>query len=150
MVPSTQAPPIEIVYDTGIPGGMTYLFSGGVDFSLPSGVSRAKILTIRFQWSRADRVLTVHIAAIDRAGARPEHLTELIPPITTSPTSAQPIWNSLDVSSSDIVVTGEFYVFIEKRGQGTDGLVFDNSAGVGRSFWETPWRICRVLRTQTT
>jgi hypothetical protein len=115
----------------------------GVRFSLPNGVSSAHLLAVSFYWieegtsvqgagmvmamSPQDLLnVVVHIT-----GVPPSTATELTSPILLTPIIG---WNPVDVSSSNIVVSGDFYVAIE---QPFRTVAFDSSSSnfEGRSVY---------------
>ena len=120
------AAPVEIAYDNGTPFFSNNAAFAGVKFSLPTGVSSAPLLKIRFAWMNPGDPVTVHITAAN-------HVTELTPPIPTS--AAATTFTELDVSGLGIVLTGDFYVVLETAGVGN--YLMDNLPNVGRSFWGT-------------
>jgi len=124
-VPEANAVPIELFYDNGFMYAAAGPFAG-VKFSLPAGVSSARILTVRYKYAATGpyATLNIHITG-------PDHVTELTTPISTLST-VFPGFNDYDVSSLNIVVSGDFYVVLEKTGSGD--IVQDNVANVGRSF----------------
>jgi hypothetical protein len=115
---------IELAYDDGIHGGNNLLAFVGVKFSLPSGVSKAQLITVRFGWSNGDPVI-VHITAAD-------HVTELTTPVPT--TGGSGLFTDLDVSSLGIIASGDFYVILEHPAGTGGNIKTDTQANVGRSF----------------
>jgi len=115
---------IELAYDDGIHGGNNLLAFVGVKFSLPSGVSKAQLITVRFGWSNGDPVI-VHITAAD-------HVTELTTPIPT--TGGSGLFTDLDVSSLGIIASGDFYVILEHPAGTGGNIKTDTQANVGQSF----------------
>lgn len=127
LVLEAKAAPVELYYDdgTGIGGGPAGFNFNGVKFSLPVGAISAKILSVRFWWNAYPTSATVHITG-------PDHQTELTTPIVVAITAFG--WQEVDVSSRNIIVSGDFYVILEKTGAGN--TVFD-AVGVGRSYYGT-------------
>jgi len=124
---------IELRYDDGMP--VTYVQTGckpcgnyeGINFSLPSGVTSAKITSVRFYYhpdSSSPSVL-LHIMGIM---SRP-WLEDLTPPITYSVGAVG--WHSVDVPS--VEVSGDFWVVLERTSTG-GGLYFDASYAYHRSW----------------
>jgi len=118
--------PVEIAYDNGVHFGNNALRFAGVMFSLPTGVTSARLLTVRFYWIDAGDPVTVHITASD-------HVTELTTPIPTTGTAT--VFQDLDVSGLGIVVTGDFFVFLENPGGCLCNFGVDSSPSVGRSYY---------------
>ena len=94
----------------------------GVRFSLPSGFSSARLLTVSFSWAvlgddlgsgmlMAIRPSQLNQITIHITGAPPGPATELTAPILWTATV---MWNSVDVSGRGIVVSGDFYVVIDQ------------------------------------
>ena len=133
-VPQSNAQATQTLqYDNGEGSGITSGFIYGVKFSLPAGVSSANILTVRYAWYALGGALVIHITG-------PDHIEELTGPISANATvdgTAGPlVWNAVDVSNRSIVVSGDFYVAVEKTGGGTTGGIFmDNSTDGVRSFY---------------
>jgi hypothetical protein len=132
-VPQSNAQATQtLYYDNGEASGYTSGFIYGVKFSLPAGVSSANISTVLYGWYALGGTLVIHITGSD-------HLTELTDPISTTAAldgTAGPLhWNELDVSNKSIVVSGDFYVAVEKTGAETTGIIMDNSTDGVRSFW---------------
>jgi hypothetical protein len=121
-----------LYYDNGEIFGRT---SGGicvVRFSLPAGVSSANITVVRYMWYAAGGTLVIHITGSD-------HVTELTDPISATAretgTEGPGVWNEVDVSNRSIVVSGDFYVAIEKTGTLDTGIIMDNATDGVRSFY---------------
>ncbi len=132
-VPKSNAQATQTLqYDNGQGYGYTSGLIYGVKFSLPADVSSANISTVLYAWYALGGTLVIHITG-------PDHLTELTDPISTTATadgSAGPlVWNTVDVSNKSIVVSGDFYVAVEKTGEETTGIFMDNSTDGVRSFW---------------
>jgi hypothetical protein len=134
----------EISYDTGAPMGDWGHPYVGVKFSLPTGVSSVHLLAVSFYWMEPpDSVQGAGMVMAMSPQARPKvvvHITGVPPSTTTELTSSisvTPIggWNPLDVSSSNIVVSGDFYVAIEQPI--SDTVAFDSSSSnfEGRSVY---------------
>jgi hypothetical protein len=118
-------------YDNGEIAGRTSGFIYGVKFSLPAGVSSANISTVRYMWYAIGGTLVIHITGAD-------HLTELTDPISATAavgTEGPGVWNDVDVSNKSIVVSGDFYVAVEKTGTEDTGIIMDNSTDGVRSFY---------------
>ena len=132
-VPKSNAQATQTLqYDNGQGYGYTSGLIYGVKFSLPADVSSANISTVLYAWYALGGTLVIHITG-------PDHLTELTDPISTTATadgSAGPlVWNTVDVSNKSIVVSGDFYVAVEKTGEETTGIIMDNSTDGVRSFY---------------
>lgn len=96
----------------------------GVRFSLPDGVVKTQLFTIRFYYSCSDSCpLTIHITGYD-------HKTKLVAPISVL---ANDSWNEIDVSGYNILVLHNFYIILERDGEGVP-YVDDNEDDEGRSF----------------
>jgi hypothetical protein len=123
---------IELAYDNATVGGWVGNIFSGVRFSLPGGISEAKLLTIRFVVAVPNAPYKIHITGVD-------HVTELVPVIdvTSSPASAYPavIFTNIDVAALDIVVTGDFFVIVEQINIPGYTPYFDLTPSVGRSYW---------------
>jgi len=118
----------ELSYDDGTPWGSEGLDFTGVLFSLPTGVSYARLLKVRYQWSSSGQgaTLNIHITKAD-------HQTKLTSPIPTWSSSSSPSWNELDISGRGILVSGDFYVVLENTADGN--AKFDqNPVSPQRSF----------------
>lgn len=131
---STQAvfAATERKYDDGECNGGTYLDKGGclaVRFSLPSGWSRAKVITARFyKYGPPGTEVKVHILASDG-------VTELTAPFNHDMTSNG--WNDIDPSGRRIIVAGDFYVAFEYLFDEDPALGFDiDPPWSGRSYWK--------------
>ena len=132
-VPQSNAQVTQTLqYDNGEGSGYTSGFIYGVKFSLPDGVSFANISTVLYAWYALGGTLVIHITG-------PDHLTELTDPISTTAalngTAGPLVWNTVDVSNKSIVVSGDFYVAVEKIGNETTGIFMDNSTDGVRSFY---------------
>jgi len=103
----------ELSYDDGTPWGSEGLDFTGVLFSLPTGVTYARLLKVRYQWSSSGQgaTLNIHITKAD-------HQTELTSPIPTWSSSSSPSWNELDISGRGILVSADFYVVLENTADG--------------------------------
>jgi len=127
---------VELAYDTGSFGhvvvGTPY---AGVGFSLPSGVSSARLRYVRWADQHDSLALTIHIT-----GPGPDY-TELSgspialgsDPAGTGCPAGWVVCYGLDLTSFGIVVTGDFFVILERT---ADSSVYedDASSGSGRSF----------------
>ena len=132
-VPQSNAQVTQtLYYDNGEGSGITSGFIYGVKFSLPAGVSSANISTVLYAWYAIGGTLVIHITGSD-------HLTELTDPISTTAavngTAGPLVWNAVDVSNKSIVVSGDFYVAVEKTGEAATGIFMDNSTDGVRSFY---------------
>ncbi len=131
-VPQSNAQTTQtLYYDNGEIAGRTSGFIYGVKFSLPAGVSSANISTVRYMWYAIGGTLVIHITGSD-------HLTDLTDPISTTAavgTEGPGVWNEVDVSNKSIVVSGDFYVTVEKTGTEDTGIIMDNSTDGVRSFY---------------
>jgi hypothetical protein len=131
-VPQSNAQATQtLYYDNGEIFGYTSGYIYGVKFSLPAGVSSANILTVRYMWYAVGGTLVIHIAG-------PDHIEELTDPISATAAVGMEgpgVWNEVDVSDKSIVVSGDFYVAVEKTGEETTGIIMDNSTDGVRSFW---------------
>jgi hypothetical protein len=82
-------------------------------------------------WYAVGGTLVIHIAG-------PDHIEELTDPISATAAVGMEgpgVWNEVDVSDKSIVVSGDFYVAVEKTGEETTGIIMDNSTDGVRSFW---------------
>jgi hypothetical protein len=130
-----------IFYDNGTYGGENDSKLVGVRFSLPTGVSSAHLLTVKFYWAPppdsvqgSGMVMSIQPAAfpdvtVHVTGSPPG--TDLITPIDV-PTAVGG-WNTVDVSGSNLVVTGDFYVLIAQAVPDTVGYDNTGSNFEGRS-----------------
>lgn len=132
VLPSNAQGTQTLYYDNGEIFGRTSGFISGVKFSLPAGVSSANITTVRYMWYAIGGTLIIHITGAD-------HVTELTDPISTTAaingTAGPGVWNEVDVSNRNIVVSGDFYVAVEKTGTLDTGLILDNATDGVRSFY---------------
>lgn len=114
-----------IIYDNNsghFPSDSTFV---GVRFSLPNGVSSAHLLAVSFYWVEetgsvqgSGMVMAMSPQFILIGAA--VHITGVPPSTATKLTSSIPLipivgWNPVDVSSNNIVVSGDFYVVIQQR-----------------------------------
>ena len=121
----------ELAYDNGSQQGSYTAGYGAVRFSLPSGASGAKLLAVRYypvdpEGANPSGDVTVYITGAD-------HVTLLASPLTTTPTSYN-AFNSLDVSSLNIVVSGDFFVAIFVPQAIQQWIASDSGPGAGRSY----------------
>jgi len=125
----------ELAYDDGVSVSGVLPTYGGVRFSLPTGVTSAKLLYIRFDWSiTATNELNIYVTG-------PDHVTLLTPAIlnvaTGTGVGCPGTWvhscSGYDVSGLGITVTGDFYVIVQPQAQGTGNPMAD-AANSGRSF----------------
>jgi len=121
---------VKLYYDSGVQGGYGGSFSyAGVRFSLPSGVNSAHLLDIQYGWGTLTdtNALTIYITGSD-------HTTPLAAPIPVATSTW--LWNTVDVSGSGVVVSGDFYVVVQRTTTVIgSSLAFDNAANVGRSYF---------------
>jgi hypothetical protein len=132
-----------IIYDNNSPNVIGELTQfAGVRFSLPNGVSSAHLLAVSFYWIEEESVqgagMVMAMSPQDRFVVY-VHITGVPPSTATELTSFIPVmpsigWNSVDVSSSNIVVSGDFYVAIEESFR---TVAFDSSSSnfEGRSVF---------------
>ena len=122
----------ELAYDDGLSVSGVVPVYGGVRFSLPTGVTSAKLLYIRFDWSiDAANQLNIYVTG-------PGHVTLLTPAIlnvaTGTGVGCPGTWvhscSGYDVSGLGITVTGDFYVIV----QPLSGNPFVDAANSGHSF----------------
>ncbi len=126
----------ELAYDNGTTfGGLGTVF-GGVLFSLPSGVVSGALRYVRWQVGAGIIPFTIHITG-------PDHVTELpgspiiLPGPGLPPGIGCPVgWTACygyDLTSLNIVVTGDFYIILECP---ACSPTHDNGVPLsGRSFW---------------
>ena len=111
---------VQLYYDNGTESAGSIVDYGGVLFSLPSGVSSARLVYVR--WSVGPNALPLTIYA-----TKPDHVTQLSgSPIVLPGSGPMPAgtgcpagWThcyGLDVSSYGIIVTGDFFVILYKAG----------------------------------
>ncbi|MGP8069200.1 MAG: hypothetical protein ACLP5V_04870 [Candidatus Bathyarchaeia archaeon] len=124
---------VTLAYDDGNAAFVTYPGTPGVcgvRFSLPSGVTSARLLTVEYQVVRAPWTVIIHITQAD-------HVTEFAgSPISTASSSGTGTFNTLDVSGLGIVVSGDFFVIVDLYFTTSpfNNCVYDNVANVGRSL----------------
>jgi hypothetical protein len=126
-----EAAPVELAYDDGTYDGHAAQPPAGtlaaVRFSLPDGVSSAKLLTARYFIAYSPSMFTVYIYDSD-------FTTKLCPSFDVTPGGTG--WFDVDLTSKNIVVRGDFFIAIEwlstSPGIGTD----DNSPATGRSYYQ--------------
>ena len=113
-----------LYYDNGIAANPSSFFKfQGVRFSLPDGIIRDQLLTIRFYYSCSGFCpVTIYITGHD-------HKTALTTPINYLANNS---WNELDVSGYNILVPHNFYIILKNIGSGSPAI--DNKNDVGRSF----------------
>jgi hypothetical protein len=134
IIPSAYAATVELFYDdgsttTGFAGGPGYYLA--VKFSLPSGWNDAKLITARYYilGLSAPTDFNVHIFGSDGS-------TRLLGPLTVTATTLQ-TWLDVDLSSYNIIVSGDFYVAMEFITRApTIGLDFSDPDG--RSYENNP------------
>lgn len=99
----------EIAYDDGTPETTSSLDIGmhlAVRFFLPSGLSRAKLLTARiYKAGRGGVNMRVHILESDG-------VTELTVPFSFT-LAVEGAWNDADLGARNIVVSDVFYITVE-------------------------------------
>ena len=124
----------EIAYDDGRPETTASLDVGmhlAVKFSLPLGMSRAKLVTARiFKAGRSGIEMRVHILESDG-------VKELIMPFNVS-LAAEGAWNDADVSARNILVSDIFYVTIEYLMYYNPLIGRDTSNPKRRSYYGRP------------
>ena len=130
----------ELAYDNGTTVAGIGVLLGGVLFSLPSGAVSAELLYVRWTAGSTALPLTIHITG-------PDHVTELPgSPIVLPGPGAFPIgtgcpvgWNDCrgyDLTSLNIVVTGDFYIILDRNPSCSPKS--DNGVPLsGRSFFGT-------------
>jgi len=125
---------IEIAYDDGRPETTASLDVGmhlAVKFSLPPGMSRAKLVTARiFKAGRSGIEMRVHILESD--GAK-----ELTMPFNVS-LAVEGAWNDADVSARNILVSEGFYIAVEYLMYYDPLIGRDTSNPKGRSYYGHP------------
>ena len=133
IIPSVFAE-IELKYDDGESDGCDTSFVGNylaVKFSLPTDWNNARILKARYYFVVDSGNFKVHI--FDSDG-----ITELLdPPLALG---SIPGWFEVDVSTNNIIVTGDFYIAIEfiESAVGPPCIGFDSDSPLGPSFTGTP------------
>jgi hypothetical protein len=115
---------VQLYYDNGTSNAAYLAPYGGVRFSLPSGVSSARLTYIRWSFFASVTLpLTIYVTG-------PDHKTQLSgSPVVLSGSGNMPAgtgcpagWTTchgLDVSSYGIIVTGDFFVITYKDTIGT-------------------------------
>lgn len=134
IVPSAYAATVELKYDdgsttSGFAGSTGYYLA--VKFSLPSGWNDAKLITARYYifGLSAPTDFNVHIFGSDGS-------TRLLGPLTVTATTLQS-WLDVDLSSYNIIISGDFYVAMEFITRApTIGLDFSDPDG--RSYENNP------------
>ena len=113
-----------IIYDTGSSSNPVNEEFVGVRFSLPTDVSSAHVLTVSFYWGAytsiqgSGMLKSIHplqssLVRVHITGSPPG--TELITPILIPTLTLVPgTWKDVSVLSSNLVVSGDFYVVIEQ------------------------------------
>jgi len=126
---------VELAYDSGVYGLVVNVSKYvGVLFSLPSGVSSARLVYVRWADFLPNNLLTIHITG-------PDHATELsgspiaLPGADPAGTGCPAGWTvcyGLDLTSYGIVVTGDFFIILSKT---ADSVLEDNDLSApGRSY----------------
>jgi len=135
-VQEAKAAATWIIYDDGPPeeGGASRA-SGilAVRFSLPLGVSSAKILTARYYITAGPTSFKVHIFDIDQ-------VTDLTPPFTVTPSGTG--WFDVDLTAKNIVVARDFYIAIEYSSSDNPVVGADTDNPQSRSYGgplSPPW-----------
>ncbi len=121
-------------YDDGAPNGYDIPNPGehrAVRFSLPSGWSAARILTIRYLINQNGTYgipmnFGAHIYLADGSTS-----------IFSQSVAVAPSWVDVDLTSYNLVVTGDFYVSIETVDL-FPGINYDTDSPLGPSFQGTP------------
>ena len=132
----------ELIYDDGLPANAAIFPNAGVSmavrFSLPAGVSSAKLLTARYNLDLSPTTVntfTVRILDDDRT-------TDLTPPFSATPSAVG--WFDVDLIAKNIIVTRDFYIVL-KNVNGmthpslfvdTSNPIYGRSWGDGNGFWE--------------
>lgn len=130
---------IEIAYDDGRPETTSSLNIGehlAVRFSLPPGLSKAKLLKARiYKAGRSETDVIVHILGSNG-------ITELTAPFTFRLT-VESAWNDVDLTGCSIVVLGDFYISIEYLKYYDPLIGRDTTNPRGRSYYGRPssWTI---------
>jgi len=124
----------EIAYDDGSPETTSSLDVGmhlAVRFSLPSGMSRAKLVTARiYKAGRSGIEMRVHILGGNG-------ITELTRPFNFS-LAVESAWNDADVSARNILVSDIFYITVEYLTYYDPLIGRDTSDPKGRSYFGRP------------
>lgn len=131
-ISTVKAQPIqELAYDDGGAEGSTTASAGikhAVKFSLPSGWSEAKLLTARYNIYSDPVTFRVHVYGSDG-------ITELAS-LDVTPTSTG--WFDVDLSTLNIIVTGDFYISIEYLEEQKPWINIDTTAPDGQSYYGQP------------
>ena len=120
-------------YDDGAPNGYDIPNLGehrAVRFSLPFGWSAARILTIRYHINLNGTF------GNDNFGAH-IYLADGSTSIFSQSVTIEPGWVDVDLTSYNLVVTGDFYVSIETVDL-FPGIDYDTDSPLGPSFQGTP------------
>ena len=127
-----------LAYDDGtnemnaspLPG---YIYA--VRFSLPPDVSCAKLLTARYYIYADPDTFRLRVMA-------PDQFSDLTPPFDVTPTITG--WFDVDLTSKNIVVTGDFYIVFESL-SGLPSVGLDDTTPSLRSFFSDsltpPWTL---------
>lgn len=121
---------IELAYDNGISTGDRGRGDGcyiAVRFSLPPGLDRAKILTAKFYIEEDPDAFNLYIFDSDGSSV-------LLGPLVVTPTIAD--WFNADLSSYNIMVTGDFYIAVQFMDNDLD-IGMDYTDPDGRSYDST-------------
>ncbi len=132
IIPRVNATPIELYYDDGSPETSWSASSGlehAVRFSLKSS-SSAQILTARYFIQANPSTFRVHI--YDNGGT-----TNLITPFDVTPGGTG--WFDVDLTTMNIVVTGDFFIAIEYLSSGQPPIGVDTSSPINlRTYSREP------------
>ena len=142
---------VTLAYDNGTWDtlGGDPLILPGVKFSLPSGVSSARLASVRWVRFNDALPLTIHVTG-------PDHVTELSgSPITLTAPGSDPAatgcpagWpqcSGLDLTSYGFVVTGDFFVIFS-----LGNLDKDTGPGSGRSYDGSSFAVLTVTSIRRT
>lgn len=126
---------LEIAYDDGSAEGGDSAKAGeyrAVRFSLPQGLASAKLIRARFYKvpSQDDTPVRIHVLGSDG-------VTELTLPFQVDLLNEN-AWNDADLSSKNIIVTGDFYIVVEWLTDYDPKIGFDTSNPDSRSYAGSP------------
>jgi hypothetical protein len=124
----------QLAYDDGSSEGSSAMTTPGyymaVKFSLPDGWPSANVLNARYYlWSAVS--FKVHVFGSDGT-------TDLVAPLVVDPGSGYEGWFRVDLTSYQIVVSGDFYVAIEYTAGYYPMIGDDSNAPDGRSYYGQP------------
>jgi hypothetical protein len=120
----------ELAYDDGEPENLSGGGAGSyqaVRFSPPTGWPSARILSVSYYIGKPGAPFKAHIFGSDGAA---ELLT---PPLEVKPTAIG--WFNIDLTTYNIVVSGDFYVAIEYEAYDSPGIGWDGSRPDDRSYY---------------